>query len=124
MKKILFGIIILISNSCHLIGPGDGIKFTVKNNSDFPIENVRFTTSENLAEFKFDNIKPNQNVSDFLSMKKNKSDGSYVLEFTRMNGKKESKGYGYYTNGGALDSWIEFEIKNDTVISKYSGMKH
>jgi hypothetical protein len=124
MKKILFGILILTLNSCHLIGKGDGIKFTIKNNSDFSIENVRFTTSENLAEFKFEKIKPNESVSDFLSMEKNKSDGSYVLEFTRLNGKKESKGYGYYTNGGALDSWIEFDIKNDTIIPKYSGMKY
>lgn len=124
MKKILFGILVLTLNSCHLIGKGDGVKFAIKNKSDFPIENVRFTTSENLAELKFDKIKPNESVSDFLSMKKNKSDGSYVLEFTRMNGKKESKAYGYYTNGGALDSWIEFEIKNDTIISKFSGMKY
>lgn len=124
MKKILFGILILSLHSCHFIGKGDGIKFTIKNNSEFQIENVRFSTSENFAEFKFDKIKPNESVSDFLSMEKNKSDGNYVLEFTRMNGKKESKGYGYYTNGGALDSWIEFEIKKDTIISNLSGMKY
>lgn len=124
MKIILFGILILTLNSCHLIRKEDVIKFMIKNNSDFPIENVRFTTSENLAEFKFDKIKPNESVSDFLTMKENKSDGSYMLEFNRMNGKEESKAYGYYTNGGTLDSWIELEIKNDTIIPKYSGMKY
>lgn len=122
MKKILFGILILTLNSCHFIGKGDGIKFTIKNKSDFPIANVRFKTSENLVELKIDKINPNESVSDFLSMKKNKSDGGYALEFTRMNGKKESKGYGYYTNGRALDRRIEFEIKDDTIISKFSGM--
>ena len=124
MKKILFGILIVTLNSCHLMGDGKGIRITIKNKSDFPIENIRFTTSENLAELKFDEIKPNESVSDFLSMKENKSDGGYLLEFTRRNGKEESKGYGYYTNGGALDSWIEFEIKNDTTIPKFSGMKY
>lgn len=124
MKKTLFGFLILTLNSCHFIGKGDGIKFTIKNKSDFPIENVRFTTSENLVELKFDKIKPNESVSGFLSMKENKSDGSYVLEFTRMNGKKESKTYGYYTNGGALDTRIDFEIKKDTIISNLSGMKY
>ena len=34
-------------------------------------------------------------------MKNNKHDGSYTLEFTRSNGIKESRGFGYYTNGGA-----------------------
>jgi len=124
MKKILFGVLILTLNSCNLIGKGNGIKFTIENKSDLPIENVRFTTSENLAELKFDKIEPHENVSDFLTMKDNKSDGSYVLEFTRVNGKKESQGYGYYTNGGALDKWIEFEIKNDTITPKFSRMKY
>ena len=69
----------------------------------------------------FDKIKPNQSVADFLSMKNNKHDGSYTLEFTRFNGIKESRGFGYYTNGGALDRWVEFEIQNDTITRKFSG---
>jgi hypothetical protein len=124
MKKKLTIAIILTLSSCHFIGKGSGIEFTIENKSDFPIENVRFTTSENLAELKFDRIEPNENVSDFLTMKENQSDGSYVLEFTRMNGKKETQGYGYYTNGGALDKWVEFEVKNDTITTKFSGMKY
>lgn len=123
MKKMIVGILILTLNSCNLIGKGNGIEFSIENKSDFPIENVRFTTSENLTELKFDKIKPNENLSDFLTMKDNKSDGSYVLVFTR-NGKKITKGYGYYTNGGALDKWVEFEIENDTVNHKFSGMKY
>ena len=123
MNKILIGILILSLNSCHLIGKGNGIEFKIENKSDFPIENVRFTTSENLVEMKFDKIEPNGNVSDFLTMKDNKSDGSYVLKFIR-NGKKEIQGYGYYTNGGALDNWVEFEIQNDTVTREFSGMKY
>ena len=123
MKKMIVGILILTLNSCNLIGKGNGIEFSIENKSDFPIENVRVTTSENLTELKFDKIKPNENLSDFLTMKDNKSDGSYVLVFTR-NGKKVTKGYGYYTNGGALDKWVEFEIENDTVNHKFSGMKY
>ena len=123
MKKMIVGILILTLNSCNLIGKGNGIEFSIENKSDFPIENVRFTTSENLTELKFDKIEPNENVSDFLTMKDNKSDGSYMLEFTR-NGKKLTQDYGYYTNGGALDKWVEFEIENDTVNHKFSGMKY
>lgn len=123
MNKIFIGILILTLNSCQFIGKGKGIEFTIENKSDFQIENVKFSTSENLAEFKFDNIKPNENVSSFLTMKDNKNDGNYVLEFTR-NGKKVTRGYGYYTNGGALDKWVEFKIQNDTVIQNFSGMNY
>jgi len=124
MKKILLGILILFLNSCHFIGKGNGINFTIENKSDFPIENVKFTTSEHLTVMEFDKIEQNKNISDFLSMKNNKSDGEYILEFTRMNGKKVSKGYGYYTNGGALDSSVKFEIKNDTITKKFSSIKY
>lgn len=120
---MLIGILLLTLNSCHLIGKKNGIEFTIENKSDFPIENVKFTTSENLAQLKFDKIETNGNVSDFLTMKANKSDGNYVLEFTR-NGKKEIQGYGYYTNGGALDNWVEIEIANDTVTWNFSGMEY
>jgi hypothetical protein len=99
LNKLFIGILILTLNSCHLIGKGNGIEFTIESKSDFPIENVRFTTPENLAELKFDKIDPNGTVSDFHNMKDNKSDGNYVLEFT-LNGKKETHSYGYYTNGG------------------------
>ena len=120
MKKLIAITLILTLNSCYLFKE-KGIEFTIENKSDSIIENVKFTTSENLTVMEFDKIEPNQSVEDFLSMKYNKSDGSYVLKFTRANGKMESQGYGYYTNGGALDRWVEFEIKNDTVTRKFSG---
>ncbi len=108
-------------SSCNL--SKSGIEVTIENKSDFTIENLIFSTSENLAELKFDKIEPNENVSDFLTMKDNKIDGSYVLKFTQ-NGKKKTQHYGYYTNGGTLDKWVEFKIKNDTVIRKFSGTKY
>ncbi len=123
MKKLVISILILTLNSCHLIGKGNGIEISIENKSNFPIEKVRFSTSENLSELKFDKIEPNENISNFLTMKDNKSDGSYILEFT-LNGKKETQNYGYYTNGGALEKWVEFKIKNDTVTCKFSEMKY
>lgn len=124
MKRIVLGILILAFNSCHFIGKESGIKVTITNKSATLIENIRFTTSENLGELRFDKIEPHKSVSGFLSMKDTKSDGDYVLEFARMNSKKESKSYGYYTNGVALDSCVEFSIEKDTVIGEFSGMKY
>ena len=124
MKKLIVGILILSLNSCHLIGRGNGIKFKIENNSELNIKNVKFYTSEKLVIAEFDKIGPNKTVSDFLTMKNNKSDGEYILEFTRENGIKEQSNGGYYTNGGALDRWIEFDIKPDTTLVKLSGMKY
>lgn len=121
MKKIVIGIIILTLSACKLIGTGNEIEFTIENKSDAPIENVRFTTSENLTELKFDNIGPNGIASGFLNMQANKSDGTYILEYTR-NGKKETKNYGHYTNGAAINQWVEFEIENDTVNQKFGDL--
>ena len=98
----------------------NGIELEIENNSDQAISDIKFTTSENLNSIDFETINPDVNVSDFLSMKNNKSDGSYILKFTRKNGKRETSGAGYYTNGGSLDSRIIFQIENDTVIAKTS----
>ena len=121
MKKVLIIILVLTFNSCHLIGKGSGIKFDIKNASDDVIKNIIFTTSENLSVIKFEKIESDQNVSDYLSMADNKEDGSYLLEFTTVNGEVVSKKFGYYTNGGSLNSLVEFEIKNDTIIHKFDG---
>ena len=124
MRNLLIGILILTLSSCHLIGKGNGIKFKIENNSDLTITNIKFYTSEKLTIAEYDKIEPNEKISDFLSMKKNKSDGEYILEFTRKNGKKEKSNGGYYTNGGAMDRWIEFNVKSDTTFVKLSGMKY
>jgi len=122
MKKILlFGFIVLTLNSCKF--KEKGISFVIQNESKYKLEKVRFSTSENLAVMKFEKIEPKESVSDFLSMKENKSDGTYVLEFKR-NGKKETKNCGYYTNGGALDTKVKFEIENDTIITELIGFKY
>ena len=91
----------------------------IKNDSSEPITNVEFTTTERLELIKIDRIEPNKSVTEFLSMRKNKSDGAYTLTFTRASGKKEISGGGYYTNGGSLDHWVEFIVGNDTTIVKF-----
>lgn len=112
-------IVTLTFNSCYLFRE-NGIELEIKNNSDKAISDIKFTTSENLSSIHFKTINPDENVSDFLNMNENKSDGGYILEFTRINGKRETSGVGYYTNGGSLDSRVIFKIENDTVIATTS----
>jgi len=97
----------------------NGIEMKIKNDSSEPITNVEFTTTEKIEIIKIDKIEPNESVTEFLSMRKNKSDGAYSLTFTRANGKKEISGGGYYTNGGSLDHWVDFKVENDTTIVKF-----
>ncbi|WP_405202163.1 hypothetical protein [Dokdonia sp. LLG6352-1] len=118
MKKLLALILIFTLNSCFFYKK-DGIEMKIKNDSSEPIANVEFTTTEKLEVIKIDRIEPNESVTEFLSMRKNKSDGAYSLTFTRASGKKEISGGGYYTNGGSLDHWVDFIVENDTIIVKF-----
>ena len=118
MKKLIVITLILTLNSC-LLFKENGIEMKIKNNSSEPITNVEFTTTEKLEIIKIDKIEPNESITEFLSMKKNKSDGAYSLTFNRTNGKKEITGGGYYTNGGSLDHWVDFKVDNDTTIVKF-----
>ncbi|WP_238320922.1 hypothetical protein, partial [Neotamlana nanhaiensis] len=120
MKKLLAIMIILTFNSCFMFEE-NGIEMKVKNDSSEPITNVEFTTTEKLDVIKIDRIEPNESVTEFLSMRKNETDGAYSLTFTRADGRKEISGGGYYTNGGSLDHWVDFTVKNDTTIVKFDG---
>lgn len=118
MKKLLVFTLILTLSACAFYKK-DGIEMKIKNYSSEPITNVEFTTTEKLEVIKIDRIEPNESVTEFLSMRKNKSDGAYSLTFTRASGKKEISGGGYYTNGGSLDNWVDFIVENDTTIVKF-----
>jgi len=117
-KSILITLLLLVS-SCFLINE-NGIDFKIKNNSDLPITNIKFYTTEKLVILKIDKIESNDSISEFLSMKNNKSDGEYILEFTRADGVIETKRCGYYTNGSALDKWVKFNVEKDTTFIKFS----
>jgi len=118
MKKLIALILLLTLSSCYFYKK-NGIEVKIKNNSNEPITNVEFTTTEKVDILEFDKIEPNQTVTEFLSMNKNKSDGAYSLTFTRANGKTEMSGGGYYTNGSSLDHRMDFIVENDTTIVKF-----
>ncbi len=118
MKKLLAIIMILTLNSCFMF-KNNGIEMTIKNHSNKPITNIEFTTTEKLSVIKVDRIEPNESITEFLSMRKNKTDGAYSLVFTRANGEKETADVGYYTNGFSLEIGVDFTIKNDTTIVNF-----
>lgn len=123
MKKTILLLLILTLNSCHYIGNGNGVDFEIKNNSDETITDIKIYTSEKIEIVSIEKIEHNKSVSNYLPMKENKSDGNYQIEFKLKNGSTKKSNGGYYTNGGALDSWIEFDIRNDTIKYKSSGIK-
>lgn len=109
---------ILLLHSCTFF-KGDGIEVEIENRSMESITNVEFATTERIEKIMIDTIKPNQTIKKFLSMEKNKTDGAYYLSFTRLDGKKEISGGGYYTNGGALNNLILFMVGNDSTIVSF-----
>jgi hypothetical protein len=120
MKKLIAFIFILTLSAC-VFYKKDGIEMKIKNESSEPITNVEFTTTEKLDVIRIDRNEPNESVTEFLSMRKNKTDGAYSLTFTRANGKKEISGGGYYMNGSSLDHWVDFIVEKDTTLVKFDG---
>ena len=115
MKKYIFALFLIFSISC--LYEGNGIDYLIKNTSEHPVTKVKFYTSERVNIAVVDSINAQGRSSGWLSMKKNKGDGNYILEFQRHNGKIEKHSGGYYTNK-AISRFIEFEIQNDTVLFK------
>ncbi len=122
MKKLIFLVLLLNLTSCNLFIE-DGIEVEIINNSDLSVSNVKFYTTEKLAILEFDQIGPNETITDFLTMKDNETDGAYVLEYTRADGKKIHSGGGYYTNGAEIERNVVFEIKTDTTLVNFSGSR-
>ena len=112
MKKLVLGIMLITLNSCDLFK--SGINFEIDNQTNSIVRDIKFYTSENIKVIQIEKINPNQKTINFLSMKDNKTDGHYILEFTRENGNIERIEAGYYTNGSVLNDLIQFKIKTDT----------
>ena len=120
MKNLILLLVLSCFSSCQ---SDKGIAFTVMNNSESEISDVIFTTSEKLNAITFETLEAKKSVTDFLFMKDNTIDGSYIIEFTRSNGTKESKKIGYYSNGVPLDDWVGITIEDDTVTVKLINSK-
>lgn len=118
MKKILLASILITINSCYLFK--SGLNFEIYNNSNSKVENIKFYTSEKLNFTKIDKIESKNKIMNFLSMRNNKADGHYILEFNRKDGRKEKIQAGYYTNGSCLNNSITFEIQKDTTYIIYN----
>lgn len=118
MVRLLIFLSTLLSLSCYLIV--DDVRVAVVNKAEQTISNVCIYTSEKVDTLWFQHIKQNESGTGFIDMEKNQGDGHYILEFTNGKGKRERVNGGYFTNGGAQNSSIEFEIRSDTTIFKAS----
>ena len=123
--KPFFVLIVLLSifTACNRRS-STGISVKVKNNSNAEIRGLRITTSEQLAAINTRSLKENEDLEGFLNMNDNRTDGSYVISFTRKNGKTERFSRGYYTNGGSLETNMQVEIKADTTLVSFSGTNY
>lgn len=122
MKKLLGLILIFVLIAC--VNSGNGITVSIVNSSDHAIHNVEFSTDENTF-LKFDHIPAKGGVKAFLDMSNNhKGDGAYVIEFERMDGKREHKVGGYYTNGAALNRYVLCTVEKDSILMTFENLEY
>lgn len=114
MRTIFYLVVLSSLFSCNSIN--NTVEISIINNSDKIIKNVKCYTSESKEGVTFALLNPYEKADKHLSMKKNKTDGNYILEFTNENGETIKHIDSYYTNGKTLSNTIIFEIQNDTVI--------
>lgn len=123
MKKVVPLLLLLSITSCFY-DFNNGIKVGVTNNSGETIRNIAFTTSEEVAGVAIDSILPNTTANTYLSMRKNKTDGAYMLHFTRNDKSKETVIAGYYSNGNALNYRVDYIVERDTVVVDFDASDH
>ena len=88
------------------------------------IRNIIFSYDGH-KKLEFEKVELNQIAKRFLDMTYNqKGDGFYKLRIEREGGKTEYTSGEYYTNGGSLDSKVTCEIKNETILMKFSGIAY
>ena len=114
MKKVIL-IIFLLAIGIYAYREINGVDVKFINNSKSTISDLKFYTTEKLKMVELSKLEPGEAHNNFLSMLKNKTDGSYILEFTNGNGKRKIKN-GYYTNGSPLDRSARIEFTQDTVL--------
>ncbi len=121
MKKILTIVITLFLSSCSMFKK-EGVEVKIINESGGTISDIELTTTEKVEVVGITSLEENKNTSRFLSTQKNKIDGTYSLTFTRSNGKKETKYFGYYSNGNSSNEFLNVFIKKDTIIANFDSI--
>ncbi|NOT38116.1 MAG: hypothetical protein HOP11_12145 [Saprospiraceae bacterium] len=97
MNQFILFVIVLILSSCN-----NGIYFSVKNDSENEIFNVKFYTSEKVKVLNLGSIKSGAKKAGHLNMWRNRIDGAYTIEYRNSDNKTILHSNGYYTNGVRL----------------------
>jgi hypothetical protein len=93
------------------------VKFEVMNLSDQTIDSICVKSSNQDEQFNFIHLEPGEQKTYWLDMTGlPKQDGNYALTFKRNQPVKETKHFGYFTNGYPLEQLTVIRIEKDTVI--------
>jgi len=116
-------IILLLFFATFSCAKSNGIDVIINNKSNYTVTNVSITTSEHVETKIIDSIRPNEEVTTYLALEKNKTDGAYIITF-EMNSQTTKVKDGYYTNGVSLNDWMKLHIENDRHKVKFSPISH
>lgn len=114
MKKIALLSAALFLSACQ--ANTKSVDVVLENNSSTAINNIKVSTTEQLESIELDTLATQGKMEKSLNMENNKIDGSYVIEFQRENGEKETHSEGYYSNGNPLEKKLVFKITDSDVI--------
>lgn len=114
MKKKIFFTLIIIGIAAYLYRARYIAHFEIVNTTDATIDSAMVTTGydksiEYVTIKPYDTIKYNLNMYNVPNV-----DGGYGISY-KINSRKRSHGFGYYTNGLPIENLTTISITKDTI---------
>ena len=112
MKSLKFSLIILLVTNCSFFNKEN--TFKVINESDFAIDSLSITPD---SKNQYLNLKKRNSKIVKTELGAIKTDGAFNITFrNQTDNSKQSRIFGYYTNGIANNYITIIRIKNDTIL--------
>ena len=117
MKLKMSSILVIVSIGFVSCSIGPTLNFELQNKSSNSISKIRIspTGSQHVDTIEFFNDREIKYKLDMSGV--SKTDGDYEISFER-DGKRESKRFGYYTNGYPINKKYSIEILDNQVVIK------
>ena len=92
-------------------------KFEIHNATNVYIDSIQIESFDHRTNSKIISLEPNQTKTYWFDMTNlPMTDGDYLLSFNRKNTNKETRRFGYYSNGYPTEDWTKIRIEKDTLI--------
>ncbi len=109
-QTVQYFFIIFLATSCTY-----GIPIEIKNSSGQTVEDINITNGFNVVHL--ESLQSNKSKQVFLDFKDNNSNQDGICSFSfRLNDRKKSRKFGYYSNGIPLNKSFHIDIQKDSIV--------